>query len=650
MSQTVALCMIVRDEARVIGRCLASLHGLIDTWVICDTGSLDHTPELITSTLGHLPGELHRSQWRDFGANRSELMALAQGRAEYLLLLDADMTLRVQRPLGHLTCDAYLLRHDGPLGYVVPRLLRGDRRWRFEGSTHEYLDSDRPYSQEVLDALVVEHHGDGGHRAEKFQRDVDLLEHELETSPDDTRALFYLAQTYRDVGEEARAIELYTRRAALGGWDEEASYALYQAGSLLSGRDPHAAIPLLLSAWQRCPTRAEPLHELARVCRFNGWHEAARTFAVNGLEIPYPEQGLFVHRWVYEWGLRYELALAALATGQDEEATLAAEEVLGARELSAEVEEFLRDRFQRPRQRPATLGQLVRNLEVAEIRLDVSPAWPQFNPTISECDDGYLMIVRTANYRIDDGRYTFLDDEPVIRTLNYLVRLDRSLQVIDLGPLADMGNGPPRHPSRVEGYEDCRLIEVGGRWFATATVRDRNADERCEIALLSLDGSEIDTTTVLSGPHPGRHEKNWMPFVSDSSLCFLYSCDPTEVLRCETSTGGLEYLSRRSGPSAAAAFRGGSQGLAVDDGWLFVVHEATDYHGARSYLHRFVLLSSDWALSACSRPFQFVSPEIEFCAGLARRGGELLLTFGVGDHSAMLAVVDEGSVLATLDT
>ena len=57
--QTMALCMIVRDEAAIVERCLAAVRPLIDAWVICDTGSTDGTQELIARTLEGVPGELH---------------------------------------------------------------------------------------------------------------------------------------------------------------------------------------------------------------------------------------------------------------------------------------------------------------------------------------------------------------------------------------------------------------------------------------------------------------------------------------------------------------------------------------------------------------------------------------------------------------
>ena len=76
----------------MIQRCLRSARGLIQTWVICDTGSSDRTRELIVDALDGIPGELHQCDWVNFGHNRTELMERAYGKADYLLLIDADMT------------------------------------------------------------------------------------------------------------------------------------------------------------------------------------------------------------------------------------------------------------------------------------------------------------------------------------------------------------------------------------------------------------------------------------------------------------------------------------------------------------------------------------------------------------------------------
>ncbi len=74
---TIALAMIVRNEESIIERCLRSVMGLIDSWVICDTGSSDRTREVVASTLAGVPGRLHDTTWIDFGHNRTELLGFA---------------------------------------------------------------------------------------------------------------------------------------------------------------------------------------------------------------------------------------------------------------------------------------------------------------------------------------------------------------------------------------------------------------------------------------------------------------------------------------------------------------------------------------------------------------------------------------------
>jgi glycosyltransferase involved in cell wall biosynthesis len=136
---TIALAMIVRNEEKVIERCLRSVIPLIDSWVICDTGSSDRTREVVADTLAGVPGHLHDSTWIDFGHNRTELLGFAHGVADYLLLIDADMTVERRGPLGELGADAYMLREAGPLDFGGLRLrsavnalrVLSERRRRF---------------------------------------------------------------------------------------------------------------------------------------------------------------------------------------------------------------------------------------------------------------------------------------------------------------------------------------------------------------------------------------------------------------------------------------------------------------------------------------------------------------------------------------
>jgi hypothetical protein len=293
------------------------------------------------------------------------------------------------------------------------------------------------------------------------------------------------------------------------------------------------------------------------------------------------------------------------------------------------------------------LADLAGDTRFGEIRLDVEPAWPQFNPTIAATEQGFRMIVRTASYDIRDGRYHLLDGDR-IQTVNYLVDLDSELGVARVRPLKDLDAGPPRRDGEILGFEDCRLVEFEGRWWATATVRDRSADQRAQIALLGLDGRRIESVRILDAERGAEHEKNWMPFRADAGLHVVYSVDPTVVYRLEPQTGALELVFDEPGPPGAAGLRGGSAGIPFDGGYLFAAHEVR--HGAqgRDYMHRLVLLGPDFRIAALSERFYFHGPGIEFCAGLAPHRDGVVLSFGRDDRSAWLAVVGRDSVRGLL--
>ncbi|MFF5976434.1 glycosyltransferase [Streptomyces sp. NPDC012769] len=337
MKPSLCLCMIVKNEARVIERCLASVHPLIDTWVISDTGSTDGTQELIRGALAGVPGELTEDRWVDFGHNRSLNLARARGRADYLLLLDADHVLRQDGPLPALTADAYLLRHAGTLEYRIKRLVRGDLPWRYEGVTHEYLTVDRDHTQENLDALVIDDRADGGSRHDKFERDARLLTADLDRDPDNPRTVFYLAQTLRDLGRAGEAAALYERRAAMGGWGEEVYYSLLQAGVLAAeAGDWATGQDSLVRAWEARPQRLEACYELVSRLRRMNRHHAAHAIVSAVLDRDPPaEDLLFLQPWVYRWGLLFEYSITAYWVGDHEASLAACDRLLGLPDLPA---------------------------------------------------------------------------------------------------------------------------------------------------------------------------------------------------------------------------------------------------------------------------------------------------------------------------
>ena len=319
--------MIVKNEARVIARCLASVRDYLSHWVIVDTGSTDGTQELVRDILGDIPGTLYERPWVDFGHNRSEAMDLArEAGAEWILLLDADETLEGEVPERLPDVDRIMVfAAMGTVAFSDTILVRSKVAWRFEGVTHEYLTAAEESGREILDGVTLREHADSHRRVEqrKYLEDVELLEAAVKADPDNSRSWFYLAQSYRDFGNLGKAIESYARRAAMGGWEEEVFYSLLQI-AVLSDRDkrPWAEVQdAYLQAYQYRPSRIDPLCELARACREREEYALAYVFAKHAVEVPPTRDELFVDRSYHDWRAADECSIAAYYVGDIASAT-----------------------------------------------------------------------------------------------------------------------------------------------------------------------------------------------------------------------------------------------------------------------------------------------------------------------------------------
>ncbi len=131
--------------------------------------------------------------------------------------------------------------------------------------------------------------------------------------PHNTRYWFYLAQSYRDAGQTAKAAETYAKRAEMGGWQEEAWCArLEQARCLRKLGDEGGFLREAVAAYNQRPERAEPLYDLARYYRDRGMNAACVLFCEPGLSVPRPDHDvLFLEEFVYTTGLREEFSIAA---------------------------------------------------------------------------------------------------------------------------------------------------------------------------------------------------------------------------------------------------------------------------------------------------------------------------------------------------
>jgi glycosyltransferase involved in cell wall biosynthesis len=316
--------MIVKDEAHVIARCLASVRPFIDAWVVVDTGSTDGTEAVVQESLSGLPGRLLHEPWVDFAHNRTVALDAARPLADYVLVIDADEILVPDEGFAwpESMPDAVRLRMVTPgTTFWLTKLMRSSLPWRFEGVLHEYPACDEPHVSGTVEGVHIRGMFDSARnqrpQREKYLADAAVLEQALAADPQNARYAFYLAQSYRDAGELEKALDWYRRRAGMPGWDEETWYALLQVGRLteLLKRPAAEVVESYLIAYEARPRRAEPLYELARYHREAGRFATALVFARAAHATPRPDDALFLNDAAYSWRIRDELSLAAYYTG-----------------------------------------------------------------------------------------------------------------------------------------------------------------------------------------------------------------------------------------------------------------------------------------------------------------------------------------------
>ncbi|WPV64827.1 glycosyltransferase [Chitinophaga sp. LS1] len=342
---SICLCMMVKNEAHIIRRALESALPYIDYWVICDTGSNDDTPAVIANVMQDKPGQLYHTTWKNFGRNRSEVLERARSHADYLLIMDADMTLNVKAPFRQkLQHDFYEIRYEGSLDYSQPMLISSRHQWRYIGVTHEYLHAETATEWAFLPEISLTHYGDGGCRSDKFGRDVQLLTEALQTEPHNERYMFYLAQSYSDLKLYEQALYWYEKRIEKEGWDEERWYARLQRADMLRllGRAWTDVQAAYMAAFDARPWRLETLHAMARYYREN--HQYLQGYCMASLALqdpPYPANDkLFIDKPVYDYQLLFEFMVCAIACGRVSEAITAANRLLWQNSLPPGIYEY----------------------------------------------------------------------------------------------------------------------------------------------------------------------------------------------------------------------------------------------------------------------------------------------------------------------
>jgi tetratricopeptide (TPR) repeat protein len=507
--------------------------------------------------------------------------------------------------------------------------------------THEYLDHKGKTIHDAV-GISVHEHGDGGCRADKYERDIKLLKLDLKDNPTDARAMFYLARTLRDVGDVHNALKWYRRRVLQSEFEEERWTAQLHIGRLeLSEKNIKTGRQELWKAFSQRPWRAEPLIDLANSYMDSDRHMACRIARI-GKSIPYPNGDiLFIERNVYRFDFDRVLAICSFYIGEMEQGLKSADSMR------------LMTNCYRHNEALDHLIFYVKPIKSEWFRdvpnIPVESGWHPCNPSIIPCDGGYAIALRTVNYEINsNGGYIFSGG--VVKTRTYLINtcsnVDSILSVVELESLSAIST------SLIQNVEDVRLSRIYDGIVVGLGVRADvhvNGVQRMYYLEWDQNSGKCTRQEELSVSRPEYAEKNWLPFRINEALKVLYSNDPVTILDATTD---LVLEAKNPSQYDLSGFRGSAAPIQWGEHWLYVVHETTSHRTdkKRTYIHRFCLMTYDYKFLKCSAPFYFEERGIEFCAGMARYKDGVILTYGINDTRARMTYVTENTINEMLGT
>ncbi|MEO1622061.1 MAG: tetratricopeptide repeat protein [Cyanobacteria bacterium J06632_3] len=249
---TISLCMIVRDEAANLPRCLASVQDVADEIIVIDTGSGDDTPMMAESA----GAKVNFLMWGDdFAVARNA--SLDQASQDWVLVLDADETLtqagrdlirsiKEERPLGTVQPEDLLmvtmLRREigaNQSPYTrVSRLFRNLPAVKYIRPYHESVDesvealmaAESHWQLAQFDSVAIDHTGysvDAIAAKDKFKRAQRIMEKHLAAHPEDAYMANKLGALYTQSQEWEKAKTLLAQALNSGNFDPMTEYELH---------------------------------------------------------------------------------------------------------------------------------------------------------------------------------------------------------------------------------------------------------------------------------------------------------------------------------------------------------------------------------------------------------------------------------------
>ena len=201
------LTMIVKNAGESFADVLRENLKYVDEYTILDTGSTDNTVEIMREVLKGKRGKIYEEPFINFRDSRNRCLDLAGTRCKYLLMLDDtyiiknDLRSFLETVRGDQFSSSFSMYiHSDDVEYGSNRIIKSSSGLRYKYKIHEVIT---PVNN--VNVIIPKNHGYifdyrsdymETRTMDRKQYDLKILYEMVEEEPWDSRAYYYLGQTY----------------------------------------------------------------------------------------------------------------------------------------------------------------------------------------------------------------------------------------------------------------------------------------------------------------------------------------------------------------------------------------------------------------------------------------------------------------------
>lgn len=680
---TICLNMIVKNESKIIKRLIDSVSKFIDCYCICDTGSTDETVNIISETFAsyNIPGKIIYENFKNFSYNRNIALKSCYGMSDYILLLDADMCLKIlEFDKTNMIHDYYYINQgNNNYYYYNIRIIKNNGLFNYKGVTHEYISKlYDSFTAEYINKskMFINDFEDGKSRIIKYKRDIDLLLDGLKEKSDiEGRYYFYLGNTYSDIGNYKEAIDAYIKRIEKGCNKQEVWYSNYKIGicyKILKNR--RKAIYYWCNAYSIIPERIENIYEIVKQYREIKNFNMAEIFYNLGkkildLKLDY-DKYLFVHYDIYKYKLDYEYSIFAYYIGIEninsqiitilnncDDQNIIKNLLLNMKlykyiikpileiDITSKINYSFKDNY------------FYNNNESLEKYENIEFKSSSCSIIENNNKDGYIINMRLVNYTIDSkGNYN--SSENKIITLNKYIEMDKNFNIL-IEKLIDIEyiEGPIIGIEDVKIFrkpENNKIIFIGSKYLKNSNmgivigdynINITNYEKEMFIKNKTIECCVEPLKTIEIKPNFNKLkcEKNWVYFDDNGITRIIYKWYPLQI--CNIDNANLLTISQinTNMPKIFKYVRGSTNGFKFNNELWFIVHIISKEQ-IRKYYHIFVVFNKDMNSLIYSAPFKFEGFEIEYTIGLIIEETRIITLHSTWDKTSKIFIHDKETI------